>query len=95
MNCAYRDAYSRINALVIVGEGLADSHFRLLAGLLPEDRDDLMRLAAMEGRHARDFAGCGKELGIRPDLPLAQRLFGPCIAYSARRCVRGIGSAPW
>jgi fatty aldehyde decarbonylase len=77
MNCAYRDAYSRINALVIVGEGLADSHFRLLAGLLPEDRDDLMRLAAMEGRHARDFAGCGKELGIRPDLPLAQRLFAP------------------
>jgi fatty aldehyde decarbonylase len=77
MNCAYRDAYSRINALVIVGEGLADSHFRLLAGLLPEDRDALMRLAAMEGRHARDFAGCGRELGIRPDLPLAQRLFAP------------------
>lgn len=74
---AYRDAYSRINALVIVGEGLADSHFRLLAGLLPEDRDDLMWLAAMEGRHARDFAGCGRELGIRPDLPLAQRLFAP------------------
>lgn len=77
MNAAYRDAYSRINALVIVGEGLADSHFRLLAGLLPEDRDDLMWLAAMEGRHARDFAGCGRELGIRPDLPLAQRLFAP------------------
>ncbi|AFY28219.1 long-chain fatty aldehyde decarbonylase [Cyanobium gracile] len=77
MNCAYRDAYSRINALVIVGEGLADSHFRLLAGLLPEDRDDLMRLAAMEGHHARDFSGCGKQLGIRPDLPLARRLFAP------------------
>lgn len=74
---AYCEAYSRINALVIVGEGLADSHFRLLAVLLPEDRDDLMRLAAMEGRHARDFAGCGRELGIRPDLPLAQRLFAP------------------
>ncbi|MBW4529065.1 MAG: long-chain fatty aldehyde decarbonylase [Aphanothece saxicola GSE-SYN-MK-01-06B] len=77
MNATYCEAYSRINALVIVGEGLADSHFRLLAGLLPEDRDDLMRLAAMEGRHARDFAGCGRELGIRPDLPLAQRLFAP------------------
>jgi fatty aldehyde decarbonylase len=74
---AYRDAYSRINALVIVGEGLADSHFRLLSSLFPEDGDDLMRLAAMEGRHARDFAGCGRELGIRPDLPLAQRLFAP------------------
>ncbi|MCP9932092.1 long-chain fatty aldehyde decarbonylase [Cyanobium sp. AMD-g] len=77
MSAAYCDAYSRINALVIVGEGLADSHFRLLAGLLPEDRDDLMWLAAMEGRHARDFADCGRELGIRPDLPLAQRLFAP------------------
>lgn len=77
MNATYCEAYSRINALVIVGEGLADSHFRLLAGLLPEDRDDLLRLAAMEGRHARDFAGCGRELGIRPDLPQAQRLFAP------------------
>jgi fatty aldehyde decarbonylase len=77
LSAAYCDAYSRINALVIVGEGLADSHFRLLASLLPEDRDDLLRLAAMEGRHARDFAGCGRELGIRPDLPLAQRLFVP------------------
>ena len=74
---AYCEAYSRINALVIVGEGLADSHFRLLASLLPEDRQELQRRAAMEGRHARDFAGCGRELGIRPDLPLAQRLFAP------------------
>ncbi|WP_286192819.1 MULTISPECIES: long-chain fatty aldehyde decarbonylase [unclassified Synechococcus] len=77
LSAAYCDAYSRINALVIVGEGLADSHFRLLAGLLPEDRDDLLRLAAMEGHHARDFSGCGRQLGIRPDLPLARRLFAP------------------
>jgi len=27
----YRQAYGRINALVSVGEGLADRHFRLLA----------------------------------------------------------------
>lgn len=27
---AYRDAYSRINGMVIVGEGLADRHFRRL-----------------------------------------------------------------
>jgi fatty aldehyde decarbonylase len=77
LTTGYREAYSRINAMVIVGEGLADRHFRLLAEALPEDRDDLERLAAMEGRHARDFVGCGRNLGIRPDLPLARRLFAP------------------
>lgn len=74
---AYRDAYGRINGLVIVGEGLADHHFRQLAQLLPEDGDELRRLAAMEGRHAVDFVGCGRQLAIRPDLPLARRLFAP------------------
>jgi fatty aldehyde decarbonylase len=77
LTTAYREAYSRINGLVIVGEGLADRHFRLLAEALPDDRDELERLAAMEGRHARDFVGCGRNLGIRPDLPLARRLFAP------------------
>jgi fatty aldehyde decarbonylase len=74
---AYRDAYARINGLVIVGEGLADRHFRKLAQLLPADADELRRLAAMEGRHAVDFVGCGRQLAIRPDLPLARRLFAP------------------
>ena len=74
---AYRDAYARINGLVIVGEGLADRHFRKLAQLLPADADELRRLAAMEGRHAVDFVGCGRQLAIRPDLPQARRLFAP------------------
>lgn len=73
----YRDAYSRINALVVVGESLADRHFRLLARAIPEDRDLLLRLAAMEGRHARAFVECGRQFGVRPDLPLARRLFAP------------------
>ena len=73
----YRDAYSRINAVVVVGEGLADRHFRLLAQAIPEDHPTLLSLAAMEGRHARDFMGCGRHLGIRPDLPMARRLFAP------------------
>ena len=74
---AYLEAYSRINAMVIVGEGLADRHFRLLARSIPEDRDELERLAAMEGRHATDFVGCGRHLGIKPDGGLARRLFAP------------------
>jgi fatty aldehyde decarbonylase len=73
----YRQAYGRINALVIVGEGLADRHFRLLARAIPEDGDLLRQLAAMEGRHARDFVGCGTHLGIRPTIDLARRLFAP------------------
>lgn len=74
---AYRNAYSRINGMVIVGEGLADRHFRRLAALLPEDRDELLRLGAMEARHAADFVGCGRNLGVRPDSGLARRLLTP------------------
>lgn len=76
-SAAYGEAYSRINALVIVGEAMADRHFRRLAGLLPADAEELRRLGAMEGRHAADFVGCGRQLGVRPDLPLARRLLAP------------------
>ncbi|MFN5116682.1 MAG: long-chain fatty aldehyde decarbonylase [Cyanobacteriota bacterium] len=65
MSPAYREAYSRINSMVIVGEGLADLNFRRLALLLPAERNELLRLAAMEARHARDFLLCGRNLGIR------------------------------
>lgn len=74
---AYRDAYSRINGMVVVGEGLADRHFRRLAALIPDDRDELLRLGAMEARHAADFVGCGRNLGVRPDAGLARRLLAP------------------
>ena len=73
----YRAAYSRINGMVVVGEGLADRHFRQLARAIPEDRGELLRLAAMEGRHARDFVGCARNLGVRADTQLAQGLFAP------------------
>jgi fatty aldehyde decarbonylase len=73
----YRDAYSRINGVVIVGESLADRHFRRLAALIPDDREELQRLGAMEGHHARAFAGCGQHLGIKPDVGLARRLLAP------------------
>jgi fatty aldehyde decarbonylase len=74
---AYRQAYSRINGLVVVGEGLADRHFRRLADLLPPDREELLRLGAMEARHARDFVGCGRNLGVKADAGLARRLLAP------------------
>jgi fatty aldehyde decarbonylase len=74
---AYRQAYSRINGMVVVGEGLADRHFRRLAELLPPDREELLRLGAMEARHARDFVGCGRNLGVKGDTGLALRRLAP------------------
>ena len=79
---AYLDAYSRINGVVVIGEGLADRHFRLLAKAIPADGPELLRLAAMEGRHAREFIGCGHHLGIKPDLVLAKQLFDPYMICS-------------
>lgn len=76
-SAAYGDAYSRINGLVIIGEAMADRHFRRLAALLPADHEELRRLGAMEGRHAADFVGCGRQLGVTPDLALARRLLAP------------------
>jgi len=76
-SAAYGEAYSRINALVIVGEAMADRHFRRLARLLPHDHDELRRLGAMEGRHAADFVRCGRQLGVKPDLALARHLLAP------------------
>lgn len=76
-SASYLDAYSRINGMVVVGEGLADRHFRLLSRAIPEDGPVLERLAAMEGRHATDFVGCGRNLGVKPDVALARQLFAP------------------
>lgn len=82
---AYLDAYSRINGMVVVGEGLADRHFRLLGRAIPEDGDELERLAAMEGRHATAFVGCGRNLGVKPDVALARQLFAPLHALFLER----------
>jgi fatty aldehyde decarbonylase len=86
---AYLHAYSRINAMVIVGEGLADRHFRRLAALLPQDREELLRLGAMEAGHAAAFVGCGRNLGVKPDSGLARRLLAPLQDQFARADARG------
>lgn len=86
---AYRHAYSRINAMVIVGEGLADRHFRRLAALLPHDREELLRLGAMEAGHAAAFVGCGRNLGVKPDSGLARRLLAPLQEQFARADASG------
>lgn len=90
---SYLDAYSRINGMVVVGEGLADRHFRLLSRAIPEDGPELERLAAMEGRHATAFVSCGRNLGVKPDVALARQLFAPLHRLFLERDRRGDLSA--
>lgn len=71
----YRDAYSRINAIVIQGEQHAYENFLDLARLLPEHEQELLRLARMESRHQKSFQTCGQNLQVSPDLDFAHRFF--------------------
>ena len=47
---SYKDAYSRINAVVIEGEEEAYANFCDLAKLIPEHAEELVRLGKMEKR---------------------------------------------
>jgi fatty aldehyde decarbonylase len=71
----YRDAYSRINAIVIEGESEAYSNYLQLAELLPEHNEELIKLAKMEERHKKGFTACGKNLSVTPDMEFAEKFF--------------------
>jgi fatty aldehyde decarbonylase len=72
----YRDAYSRINAIVIEGEAEAHSNYLQLAELMPDEfTEDLKRLAKMEERHKKGFIACGKNLSVTPDMDFAEKFF--------------------
>ncbi len=71
----YKDAYSRINAIVIEGEQEAHENYIKLAEMLPEFHDDLVRLSKMESRHKKGFEACGKNLQVTPDLEFAREFF--------------------
>ncbi|OKH35657.1 aldehyde oxygenase (deformylating) [Calothrix sp. HK-06] len=71
----YKDAYSRINAIVIEGEQEAHENYIKLAEMLPEHKDDLVRLSKMESRHKKGFEACGKNLQVTPDLEFAKLFF--------------------
>jgi len=72
---SYKDAYSRINAIVIEGEQEAKDNYTHLAGLLPAEKDELARLAKMEFRHMKGFQSCGKNLDVTPDMDFAREFF--------------------
>tara|TARA_Y100001970_G_C14212299_1_gene847607 strand:- start:896 stop:1627 length:732 start_codon:yes stop_codon:yes gene_type:complete len=71
----YKDAYSRINAIVIEGEQEAHDNFMDIATLIPEAAEELQRLAKMELNHKRGFTACGKNLGVIADMPFAKEFF--------------------
>lgn len=71
----YKDAYSRINAIVIEGEQEAHDNYVCLADMLPESKDELVKLAKMEGRHKKGFTACGRNLSVEPDMAFAREFF--------------------
>jgi len=71
----YKDAYSRINAIVIEGEQEAHENYIRLGELLPEFKDDLTRLSKMESRHKKGFEACGRNLQVTPDMQFAREFF--------------------
>lgn len=71
----YRDAYSRIDGIVIEGEQEAHENYIRLGELLPGEKDELVRLSKMEARHRKGFEACGRNLNVVPDLGFANRFF--------------------
>ncbi len=71
----YKDAYSRINAIVIEGEQEAYENYIQLAQLLPQHKEDLIRLSKMESRHKKGFEACGRNLEVTPDMEFAKEFF--------------------
>jgi fatty aldehyde decarbonylase len=74
---AYKDAYSRINAIVIEGEQEAHDNYIAIGGLLPDQAEELTRLARMELKHMKGFTSCGTNLGVTADMAFAREFFSP------------------
>ncbi len=72
---SYKDAYSRINAIVIEGEQEAHDNYISIATLIPNELEELTKLAKMELKHKRGFTACGKNLGVKADMIFAKEFF--------------------
>ena len=71
----YKDAYSRINAIVIEGEKEAHDNYLSIGNLIPDKADELKKLAIMELKHMKGFTACGRNLGVKADMPFAEEFF--------------------
>jgi fatty aldehyde decarbonylase len=72
---AYKDAYSRINAIVIEGEREAQDNYIQLGEILPDQKEELLRLSKMESRHKKGFEACARNLAVTPDMEFAVHFF--------------------
>ena len=73
----YKDAYSRINAIVIEGEQEAHDNYISIGTLIPDQAEELGRLARMEIKHMKGFTACANNLGVTADMPFAKEFFAP------------------
>jgi fatty aldehyde decarbonylase len=71
----YKDAYSRINAIVIEGEQEAFENYQTLGELLPDCKEQLIGLSKMESRHKKGFQACGRNLQVTPDMDFSREFF--------------------
>ncbi len=71
----YKDAYSRINAIVIEGEQEAHDNYVTLSGSLPDAHDELVKLSRMELRHKKGFEACARNLSVTADMDFAREFF--------------------
>jgi fatty aldehyde decarbonylase len=71
----YKDAYSRINAIVIEGEQEAHDNYVTLSGSLPDSQDELVKLSRMELRHKKGFEACARNLSVTADMDFAREFF--------------------
>ncbi len=85
----YKDAYSRINAIVIEGEQEAYENYVKLAELLPDSEAELVRLSKMESRHKKGFEACGRNLSVTPDLDFAKEFFSQLHGNFQRAAAEG------
>ncbi|HEY9706557.1 MAG TPA: long-chain fatty aldehyde decarbonylase, partial [Allocoleopsis sp.] len=74
-SATYKDAYSRINAIVIEGEQEAHENYISLTKMLPDHKEELLRLSKMEQKHKKGFEACGKNLQVTPDMDFAREYF--------------------
>jgi len=72
---SYKDAYSRINAIVIEGEKEAYDNYMSIGTLIPEEATELEKLGRMELKHMKGFTACGKNLGVKADMVFAKKFF--------------------
>lgn len=73
----YKDAYGRINAIVLEGEQEAHDNYIALGTLIPDQAEELRKLARMELKHKNGFTACANNLKVTADMPFAKEFFAP------------------